>query len=83
MAENVTVKKSYLRTKTAVGYALILLLIGGIVHIWLSERRDLETLKAENERISGFRKEIQGIHVRIPNKKKSILLCCGLQIRRA
>ncbi len=65
MAENVTVKKSYLRTKTAVGYALILLLIGVIVHIWLSERRDLEMLKAENERISGFRKEIQGIHVRM------------------
>lgn len=65
MEKNTTIGTRHLRTKIAIGYALILLLVGGIVYIWLSERKDMATLKAENERISDFRKEIHGVYVHI------------------
>lgn len=65
MEENTTIGTRHLRTKIAIGYALILLLVGGIVYIWLSERKDMATLKAEHERISDFRKEIHGVYVHI------------------
>lgn len=61
--ENIGTKS--LRVKMAVGYALILLLVGGIVHIWLGERQEMETLEAGNERVSDFRKEIHGLYVHI------------------
>lgn len=41
--ENIGTKS--LRVKMAVGYVLILLLVGGIVHIWLGERQEMETLE--------------------------------------
>lgn len=65
MEKNTTIGTRHLRTKIAIGYALILLLVGGIVYIWLSERKDMATLKAENERISDFRKEIHSVYVQI------------------
>lgn len=65
MEKNTTIGTRHLRTKIAIGYALILLLVGGIVYIWLSERQDMATLKAENERISDFRKEIHSVYVHI------------------
>lgn len=65
MEKNTTIGTRHMHTKIAIGYALILLLVGGIVYIWLSERKDMATLKAENERISDFRKEIHSVYVHI------------------
>ena len=55
----------HLRTKIAIGYALILLLVGGIVLTWFGEHRDMEKLEAENRRINDFRKEVHDVYVRI------------------
>lgn len=61
--ENIETKN--LRAKMAIGYILILLLVGGIVHTWIGERHELERLKKENERIDNFRKEVHEVYVRV------------------
>lgn len=54
----------HLRTKIAAGYILILLLVGGIVHLWVSEWRKLETFETENRRINARRMEVHEVYVR-------------------
>lgn len=54
----------HLRTKIAAGYILILLLVGGIVHLWVSEWRKLETFETENRRINARRMEVHDVYVR-------------------
>lgn len=54
----------HLRTKIAAGYILILLLVGGIVHLWVSEWRKLETFETENRRINARYMEVHDVYVR-------------------
>ncbi len=54
----------HLRTKIAAGYILILLLVGGIVHLWVSEWQKLETFETENRRINARRMEVHEVYVR-------------------
>ena len=54
----------HLRTKISAGYILILLLVGGIVHLWVSEWRKLETFETENRRINARRMEEHDVYVR-------------------
>ena len=49
----------------AIGYILIALLVGGIVHTWLGEWRDMERLEAKNQEIDEFRKDINNIHIQL------------------
>jgi signal transduction histidine kinase/CheY-like chemotaxis protein len=49
----------------AIGYILIALLVGGIVHTWLGEWRDMERLEAKNQEINEFRKDINNIHIQL------------------
>lgn len=56
----------HLRTKIAAGYyILILLLVGGIVHLWVGEWRKLETFETENRRINTRRMEMHDVYVRV------------------
>lgn len=54
-----------LRKKIAVGYALIIVLIGGIVGIYLQEWRQLEALNKEADNISTLRQNVHEAYVRI------------------
>ena len=49
----------------AIGYILIALLVGGIVHTWLGEWRDMERLEGKNQEIDEFRKDINNIHIQL------------------
>lgn len=50
-------------TKTiAVGYLLIIALIGGIVYIWDYEKCELKDLEAENHKIDRFRQEVHRLY---------------------
>ena len=55
----------HLRTQIAAGYILILLLVGGIVHLWVGEWRKLETFETENHRINALRMEVHDVYVRV------------------
>jgi len=50
---------------TSIGYLLIALLVGGIMHTWLGEWRDMEGLEAKNREIDEFRKEVNNIHIHL------------------
>lgn len=49
-----TTETRHLRTKIAAGYALILLLVGGIIYTWLGEWNDLEALEKESRQVRGL-----------------------------
>ncbi len=53
------------RTKIALGYALIALLMGGIIFIWLGEWRDVELQEKEYRQINHLRGEVHDIHVQL------------------
>ncbi len=53
------------RTKIALGYALIALLMGGIIFIWLGEWRDVELQEMEYRQINHLRGEVHDIHVQM------------------
>lgn len=53
------------RTKVALGYALIALLMGGIIFIWLGEWRDVELQEKEYRQINHLRGEVHDIHVQL------------------
>ncbi len=55
----------HFRTLTSAVYLLIALLVGGIMHIWLGEWRDMEELEAKNREIDEFRKEVNNIHIHL------------------
>lgn len=55
----------HIRTLTAAGYFLMVLLVGGIIYTWLGEWRDLERLEAHNRQIDDFRKEINEVHIQL------------------
>ena len=59
------IETRHIRTLLAAGYLLIALLVGGIIHTWLGEWRDMERLEAENREISLSRKEIHDVYVRL------------------
>ncbi len=54
-----------LRTKVALGYALIALLMGGIILIWLGEWRDVELQEKEYRQINHLREEVHNIHMQM------------------
>lgn len=54
-----------LRTKIAVGYALIIVLIGGIVGTYLQEWRQLEALDTETRHIRMLWQSVHEVYVRI------------------
>ena len=54
-----------IRTLTALGYLLIVLLVSGIVYTWFSEWRDMERLETMNRQIESFRKEINIIYIQL------------------
>lgn len=54
-----------LRTKIAVGYTLIIVLIGGIVGTYLQEWRQLEALDAETRHIHQLRQSVHEVYVRM------------------
>lgn len=53
------------RKTIAVGYALIVLLIGGIVCTYISEWRQLESLEAETRHVHTLRQNIHEVYVRM------------------
>ena len=55
----------HLRTQIAAEYILILLLMGGIVHLWVGEWWKLETFETENHRINALRMEVHDVYVRV------------------
>jgi two-component system sensor histidine kinase EvgS len=55
----------HIRTLTAAGYFLMVLLVGGIIYTWLGEWRDLERLEVHNRQIDDFRKEINEVHIQL------------------
>ncbi len=54
-----------LRTKVALGYALIALLMGAILFIWLGEWRDVEQQEKEYRQINHLREEVHNIHMQM------------------
>lgn len=60
-----TDETGHLRTKIAAGYALILLLVGGIVYTWHREWRELEILEGENRQINHSRREVHDVYVHV------------------
>ena len=54
-----------LRKYIAIGYAVIALLIGGIVFIYLSEWRDLDRIEAESKEVNLLRQKVHDAYAQM------------------
>ena len=54
-----------LRKYIAIGYAVIALLIGGIVFIYLSEWRDLDRIEAERKEVNLLRQKVHDAYAQM------------------
>ena len=59
MSNNENKSITPLRKYIAIGYAVIVLLIGGIVFIYLHEWRELERIEAESKEMNMLRQKVQ------------------------
>ena len=67
-----------LRKYIAIGYALIALLIGGIVFIYLGEWRELERIEAESKEVNMLRQKVHDAYAQMLDRqtRKTYILFC-------
>ena len=62
-----------MRKYIAIGYALIALLIGGIVFIYLHEWRELERIEAESKEMNMLRQKVHDAHAQMHEENEELL----------
>ena len=67
-----------LRKYIAIGYAVIALLIGGIVFIYLHEWRELERIEAESKEMNMLRQKVHDAYAQMLDRqtRKTYILFC-------
>ena len=78
MSNNENKSITPLRKYIAIGYAVIALLIGGLVLIYLREWRELERIEAESKEVNMLRQKVHDAYAKMLDRqtRKTYILFC-------